>query len=552
MNRPLSLMILASALGLFGCPSSTTNDTSDGASGPGGATVNDGDDGTSGGSDTGGGDDTSGGTDTDDGVSISGRVNAPDSAKAAAVLQGADTTGFQVVVQSQSTMETYSAQTDADGNFTIDMPEEERDGLVIVTLIGPDSHAVGPLVFGQDGQQGWTGLQVGGNADLGTIDASADHSAPLMPGGDADLGDATVANDVVARLDASGVPVGVPNVGKGGDALGDASSDPQQLLDRDRDGLIDAFDADDDGDGTVDDFDGDATINPAQSDGLVLNFFMNLKLDDIAAEDFFTGNNAGISEKLKYSTVITFEVRAEPSFAGTITGARIVGPPAPAPPYLPLCTINGTSTLWSDDGYELQPEGGANHFQQWVVPNEFINAGDNFTVEVDFGDGSTRTYTRMINYVFKSIPKLVHYGAPGDPQDYAGALIQFDPSQDLVLEWNPPVDETEGLLTDLDYFLEVFYYDAGGQQLNGQIDFAATWPTPPAGFGEQGTTTLSAPASTLSLSAENTFTVTMPHEIFVSEVQTATGAVAVARYKVDIAAQNDGSNAALMVQLEPQ
>ena len=43
---------------------------------------------------------------------------------------------------------------------------------------------------------------------------------------------------------------------------------------------------------------------------------------------------------------------------------------------------------------------------------------------------------------------------------------------------------------------------------------------------------------------------TLPKEIFANTVQTASGAVGVASYKVDIAAQNNGNNAALMVRLE--
>ena len=453
---------------------------------------------------------------------------------------------YSVVVQSVETLEAYRGETDASGEFEVEIPESETGDVFMVTIMSPDGQPAGPVLFGQDGDEGLTGLAMDGAVDLGTIDFPDDPSAePLVPGSAATFDEADVQDDVVARLDQAGVPVGIQNFGRGDDAAGTASTDPAQQADRDKDGLIDIFDADDDGDGTVDDFDDDAELNPG-GDGLDINFFMNLKIDDVQATAYFTGNVPGIEASLKNDTVITFEVRAHSSFGKNITAARIIGPPSPAPPYLPLSTVNG-GALWSASSYALQPDG-TNHFQEWAVPHDFMNTGDTFTVEITFDDGTVGVYSRMINYVFKSIPKLEKHGTPAALVPFAGpAEIVFDGTQDLVLEWAPPVDDFGNLMVGLPYHFEVFYYDGVGQQIN-DID-ATTWATPITYWNPQNQFH-EVPGTVLTtLSASNTFTMQLPKELFPNTVQTAAGAVAVSSYKVDIAAQNNGNNAALMIRL---
>jgi len=156
----------------------------------------------------------------------------------------------------------------------------------------------------------------------------------------------------------------------------------------------------------------------------------------------------------------------------------------------------------------------------------------------------------MINYVFKSIPKLINVGPPGALAAFNGpGVIVFDGTQDLAFEWAPPVDDFGNLMVGIGYQFEVFYYNAMGQQIDN-IDNAATWPSPPANWSSQGQNYEVDGSTLTAVSAGGTFTVTLPKEIFVDTVQTAAGPVAVASYKVDIAAQHDGNNAALIVRLE--
>ena len=226
-------------------------------------------------------------------------------------------------------------------------------------------------------------------------------------------------------------------------------------------------------------------------------------------------------------------------------------------------TVDGLSySTWSDVDYEFDATDDVGRFEAFVRPNEEMQAGDTFTVLVTYDDGTSEFYTRMINYVFKNIPTLVEYGPAGDALtafDITDATVNgtmehpilFDGTQDLELVFNPPVDETGAYLTDLWYDFAVFFEDAeGGDQLNNDIDVAATWATLPTGF-DGGTYRVE--LSDLVLSADNTYSVTLPSEIFVDTVTLNDSTTAnVGRYKIDITAEAPSGNAAIMLTFEKE
>lgn len=479
---------------------------------------------------------------------VTGTIAAAGAPKHAA--QSVDAGGYQVVMQSAASFQMYSGISDSSGAFSVDIPADEDGSLFMVMIIDPRARPVGPLVFDASGDQGFTGLELTEDASFGTIALTEGADAALAPGADADLGANQVADDVTARLNDDGAPVGAGSLGKGADAQGAVTDNPRQACDADQDGMIDVFDADNDGDGTIDDFDNDGGDG---SDGVFINIFMNLKIDETRAGTYYGSVSESIDEALETDTVITFEVRGEAGLDSAITAARVLETPGPA--YLPNCTVlsNGPeAALWSASGYALMPDGD-NHFQQWVVPHDLLDAGDTFTVEVTLADGSTRQYARMINYVFRNIPRLVEHGPAGARGEYdSSAPLELDRSQDLELVFNPPIDETGAYLFDLDYRFEIFYQAAGGQQLNGEIDGAATWPAAPEGF-RSDVLSYDVVASGLTLSGDNTYTISLPAELFPASVQLKDGSSAsVASYKVDVAAQRNGNNAAIMLNFVPK
>ena len=114
--------------------------------------------------------------------------------------------------------------------------------------------------------------------------------------------------------------------------------------------------------------------------------------------------------------------------------------------------------------------------------------------------------------------------------------------------FNPPQDETGAFLTGFDYFFEIFYHDGSGAQING-INRDATWPTPVP--GQQTNMAFVVDATELLLSSSNTFSVTLPAELFVDQVVTESGPVNVGHYVIDLSAQNS-SNAALKLRYNKQ
>jgi len=462
-----------------------------------------------------------------------------------------------VVAQSNATGAIYRGTTDASGDFQVDIPDAEAGNTFMITVLGPDGRAVGPVLFGVAESGGLTGLELDGEVSLGTITLPDDPTAEAIePGSDSDELDGLVDSELAARLDTNGVPVGLASHGKGDAA--DADGMPEdQVVDGDEDGLIDMLDADDDGDGTVDDFEGDGEVDGAPSD-VHVNFFMNLKIGSEQAQTYYAGTQAEIAAALAVDTIITLECVSEPSAARTITAVHALETPGPT--YLPDADkmLEEDSPLafsrWAELEYAFDET--EDRFQAFVRPNAVMDAGDTFTVEVSFDDGTTEQYSRMINYVFKNIPKLVQYGTAGALVDFnvtnpginggPEQPIPFDGTQDLVLVFNPPVDETGTYLRGLDYTFQIFYYTAvDGPAINDQIDIEATWPDPPAGFE---CTTFWVASTDLTLSPDNTYTFTLPKELFPGMVQTISGSeAAVSAYKIDITAECPSGNAAIML-----
>lgn len=486
-------------------------------------------------------------------LTIGGRIDPAQSAKSRPQMQ-AQTYPYTVVAQSNETGETYRAETDDLGDFEIELPDDEEGHSFVVTILGPDGRAVGPVIFEQQGDEGTTGLALDRAADLGTIDLPDDPTqAVIQPGTENDVAD-LLDSDLAARLNEHGVPVGLATFGKGHDAVTEA--DPgTRFADRDGDGLIDIFDADDDGDGTIDDFDGEGDPGGIPSD-LIVNFFMNLKIDVERAPTYYTGTSAEISAVLAQDTVITFECMTTGSATTEIASARLLETPGPA--YLPTATLladgGGPATLWQDVDYAFTEVD--DRFEAFAVPNAEMTAGDSFTLEITFTDGTLLNVVRMINFVFKNIPTLVNYGVAGsltafdinDPiaNGTPSKPISFDGTQDLTLEFMPPPDETGMLITGMDYNFTLFYNDESGNQIDN-IDFSATWPTPADDNHEQMRYYLEA-AELGALPVDDTYTVTLPNELFPDVVTLDDASTAnVGSFKIDITAESPSGNASIML-----
>lgn len=488
----------------------------------------------------------------DDFFNLSGALIRSSALQSAQLVPSED---FLVVAQNATTGELYYGEVDVNGEWLIEVPRDEYQGGFSVTILDGNAQPAGPVLFSTtEGGQGNTVFELEKSVDLGTIEVPDDPTqAGINIGDDGDFETSSIVSGIVTRLDINGVPVGVPGLGKGDDAQNTGSNDAH-AFDRDEDGLIDAFDADNDGDGVVDEFEagGDAGGLPTQGD-IRANFFMNLKIGEQDANTYYNGTQADIDAALPDDTVITFEVDQLPGAGRNVLAVALY--PKTAPSYIADATIakssggGVTQAQWSSVGYVFEQASPTN-WEAFVTPKGLIEAGDTFTVEVFFDDGTTQLFSRMINFVFKNIPELVNVGTPVSMNAFSGAQpIQFDGTTDLAMEFAPPIDELNNKLTGLDYRFEVFFYDGNGQQIQN-IDGNATWPGPITGW-RSDVRSFDVSKDDLVLSVDDTYTIVLPAEIFADQVtQNGGNVVNVASYKIDIASQSNGNNAAIMLQFE--
>ncbi len=567
LTRLELLTLVLVPLLLAGCPSATWSgsstgddaaveeiegtETGDDATADDDATTGDDDQTTGDGSDDNADADDDATTSSGSALSIGGRIDPGQTSKRRPRAEATEEFPYTVIVQSDATGALYRGETNADGDFKVEIPDAEAGNSFAVTILGPDGRAVGPVLIEQNDDQGVTGLALEKKASLGTIELPADPATgPILMGADGDA-DGQADPGLFTRLNADGAPLGLANFGKGDDAQ--AAGAVESKVDGDKDGLIDILDADDDGDGTVDDFDTESDASSKPSDYRV-NFFMNLKINAENASTYYDGAATDVVSRLATDTVITFEVLMEPSATRTITDAHLLETPGPA--YLPIATKqNGPSGtgLWKDFGYAFDER--SDRWDAFAVPNEEMQAGDTFTLEVSFSDGTTEPYSRMINYVFKNIPKLMQYGISGSLAAFdvnsttvngtSSKPIVIDTTQDLELVFEPPPDETGTPIEGMDYSFQFFYMDSSGAQIQN-IDSNATWPTPIPGHDQ--TTYWVRSAELGSLATDSTYTVTLPSELFVATVTQTDGTpVTVGQFKIDITAESPTGNAAIML-----
>ena len=112
--------------------------------------------------------DTTSDTGTTTARTLSGTLNASDSAKRAPYMQDTEQ-HYSVIVQSIDSELTYMGETDASGNFQVDIPASETGEVFMVSVMMPDGQPAGPVLFNTDATQGYTGLGITGDMSLGAI-----------------------------------------------------------------------------------------------------------------------------------------------------------------------------------------------------------------------------------------------------------------------------------------------------------------------------------------------------------------------------------------------
>jgi hypothetical protein len=256
-----------------------------------------------------------------------------------------------------------------------------------------------------DKQQVYTSFKAG--KKLGTI--ATVGSAYVIRS--ASLGTVVVADKAAAKDFA---PVGLAKLGLGGGGGATAKENSSTLAeagaDTDLDGLVDALDIDDNGNGVIDNYDS-STQAPTSNDAFKV--FSNLKLELSESLNLHaTGSlsSAAIDAALQSVQTLAIQVAGGTGETNELDCGT-----------LGYCSAGGTGrsnnqpfpgapggTFDSDsDGFGTITRGPTNDFQlQTRATSAAISAGDTMIQRVTAADGSERQIPGVLNFVFNSTPAL--------------------------------------------------------------------------------------------------------------------------------------------------
>jgi hypothetical protein len=225
------------------------------------------------------------------------------------------------------------------------------------------------------------------------------------------------------------VPVGLSKLGLGGGTAAshlDVSAFADSLADSDSDGLVNALDIDDNGNGIIDNYD---SATPATASSGSFRVFSNLKLDLEQSLNLHATNSlatSAIDTALQSVQTLAIQVAGSTSETTELDCGT-----------LSYCTAGGTGQSNNQsfpgaaggafdadsDGFGTITRGPTGDFQlQTKATSAAIGAGDTMIQRVTAADGSERQVPGVLNFVFNSTPALKTIAVNGGAEqaiDYA-------------------------------------------------------------------------------------------------------------------------------------
>lgn len=198
-------------------------------------------------------------------------------------------------------------------------------------------------------------------------------------------------------------------------------------VDIDRDGLVEALDADDNNNGVIDNYDSSKVAQPANS----FRVFSNLKLDmDESINLHATGLSTSVVDlALRYAQTLAIEVaggvgETTELDCGGLTYCSAGGTGASPPPIgTPFPYIPGGVFDPDGDGFGSIEKGPTGDFQlKTGATSSSIAGGDTLIERVTSARGAERQIPGVLNFVFTSTPALKTIGGNSIPTqtiDYA-------------------------------------------------------------------------------------------------------------------------------------
>jgi hypothetical protein len=341
--------------------------------------------------------------------------------------------GF-VVIGTSAGGEGVSQRLGQDGRFALAFPGRSARGASL-QLVGPDGRYFGPIVLRHRPGKAFVTLS-GKSVNLGTIVLGQGVAAPVRP-----APKRAVALGRVAHADQEGRPVGAGRLGvvaaSGGSARHAVAGEPGDGPgdDLDGDGIVNAFDADDDGDLVLDNVDAD---NSHESGGVFSTLFedlgqsLNVNVGQVTPEaiDALMRDHLNLvfffdDAQLEGRTILSADVDCHTlPYCAPGTGTAELTGISESSPDLP------TGSPWiaydpNGDGFpNLEPitsiDGRPVHAASIrpLVTTGQIAAGDSFDVVFTTSTGTVRLPRSLPPY-FVTVPAIVGYDGGSGPQSIA-------------------------------------------------------------------------------------------------------------------------------------
>lgn len=364
--------------------------------------------------------------------------------------------GYTVVAIENSRCKTYSATTNADGTFSMDVPSDTQ---LLLGLI-KDGAYQGPVVLGGTGDEVNTVIKPTANVNLGsfTTDLAEGYTqADVEP-------EATDTSVVAMAQNGKPLCAGADNIGKNINA-GVVNTENS---DKDKDGCPNLFDAAEDnvcrtGTATM------ASCSTVVSDHIE-RAYMSSNIWAIHGEDLPAGSQPAdvapeliamwlnivpkAGEESNIASVQCTDVPATIKDVAKVRYSSSIGDPVdyPTSSSTPLTSM----PLWRDSGYNLYKTTTLPQ-EEWIIslqPNAVMAVGDTFTIKVTYTDSTYEYFYIEMPYIMTDWSKITTYtsaataltdavGSRTTPATFTAAT--------LPIVFSKPLDEDGNVLDCLTY-----------------------------------------------------------------------------------------------------
>jgi|GEM_PF-6120392 hypothetical protein len=356
--------------------------------------------------------------------------------------------GYNVVAIDNGSGKTYNGSTDASGNFSLSIPS----GISYeVSLIDSNSEYFGPIVMSGNSSSSEVvmGLLPSTDTNLGSIvldtSPSKQYAKPVV--------EPTAINAADKAVAVSGKPDGAANDGKTTFA---GITTRESGADRDKDGIPNVFDADEDNDGIRNGIISTpigATVvsNTVESVFLSSNIWARHGSSDAAKDAIAMWINvyAKTGKLDDIASVQCIDIPASIKDVATIRFSTSIGDPIGYPT---------EGSLWATSGHHLYKTTTLSR-NQWIVsltPRAIMNVGDIFTVRVTYTGGGYQDFFISTSYVLTDWSKILTYNNTTMPTTTGtNSSPEVFSADSLHLYFSKAKDEDGNILHGLTYSIRV-------------------------------------------------------------------------------------------------